>query len=109
MKARQIFDPKDPYTCPHVASHSPHVASHQRRGQQPPWTTSALVGGHLLTDKTPCSSKLLEQKDSLLTKESSMMKVLPDSEISSNNIPNNLPENRGNLQTPSGRGHPPIL
>ncbi|KAL0433219.1 UNVERIFIED_CONTAM: hypothetical protein Slati_2656200 [Sesamum latifolium] len=93
----------------HVASHSPHVASRQHRGQQPPWTTSAIVGGHLLADKTPCSSKLLEQKDSLLTKESSMMKVPSDSGISSNNTPNNLPENRGNLQTPFGRGHPALL
>ncbi|KAL0435028.1 UNVERIFIED_CONTAM: hypothetical protein Sradi_0210700 [Sesamum radiatum] len=79
----------------HVASLSPHVASRQWQGQQPPWITSALAGERpladktpALADKTPCRSKLLEQKDSLLTKEPSMMKTPQNSGISSNNPPN---------------------
>ncbi|KAL0413166.1 UNVERIFIED_CONTAM: hypothetical protein Sradi_1518300 [Sesamum radiatum] len=39
--------------------------------------TSALAGERPLADKTSCKLKLLEQKDSLLTKESSMMKTPP--------------------------------
>ncbi|KAL0413440.1 UNVERIFIED_CONTAM: hypothetical protein Sradi_1545700 [Sesamum radiatum] len=66
-----------PKRTTHVASLSLHVASRQRQGQQPPWITSALVGERLLADKIPCRSKLLEQKDSWLTKEFSMMKTPP--------------------------------
>ncbi|KAL0319591.1 UNVERIFIED_CONTAM: hypothetical protein Sradi_5220600 [Sesamum radiatum] len=40
--------------------------------------TSALAGERPLADKTSCRSELLEQKDSLLTKESSMMKTPPE-------------------------------
>ncbi|KAL0462135.1 UNVERIFIED_CONTAM: hypothetical protein Slati_0101100 [Sesamum latifolium] len=54
----------------------------------PPASSIQEVQDIPLADKTPCSSKLLGQKDSLLTKESSVMKTPPNSGISSNNPPN---------------------
>ncbi|KAL0453584.1 UNVERIFIED_CONTAM: hypothetical protein Slati_1336500 [Sesamum latifolium] len=74
--------------------------------------------GRALADKTPCSSNLLGQKDSLLTKESSVIKTPPklgnkfqqyltEDKISLCPILTNFPENRGYGQTPVGRGHPP--
>ncbi|KAL0408294.1 UNVERIFIED_CONTAM: hypothetical protein Sradi_1763800 [Sesamum radiatum] len=44
--------------------------------------TSALAGERPLADKTSCRPELLEQKNSLLTKESSMMRTPPKLGIS---------------------------
>ncbi|KAL0461954.1 UNVERIFIED_CONTAM: hypothetical protein Slati_0083000 [Sesamum latifolium] len=60
---------------------------HTRKYRTSPYSVHTRSTGVPLAAKTPCSSRLLEQKDSLLTKESSAIKTPPNSGISSNNPP----------------------